>query len=230
MSAAEGRIAVVAAMPEEARAIARALGTRASSALRAEPAGLVVAWTGDGASRARRNLALLLNRVEPGRLIGAGVAGALTEDLTRGTICRPSQVFDEIGNRIALAAGHADMIIVSAARPLFSSIEKRRVAESLGLERNAIVDLETFAWAELAQAFKTPFSALRVVLDDSREDLPGFLARAVRPDGSTDRRAIGLAAILRPDRVLLLLKLRREFRAACAALAAAVAAALRERF
>jgi len=154
--AAEPVTAIVAAMEEEIAALRVRLhdarpalvgGARVTLG-RLGRTSVALAVTGDGERNARRGLAALLAVLPVRRLIVAGVAGGLSEELQGGALVIVDRVLDESDGNVyvadadlAAAAARAcaapRAIAVAAARIADSAAEKRRL---LALARAADVD------------------------------------------------------------------------------------------
>jgi adenosylhomocysteine nucleosidase len=237
MTVSRRPVAIVAGVPEELAGVRRALtGARELSfgsrrAWRGRFGGLdvVLAVAGDGAPRARRVLDGLLTEVACGAVVGIGVAGGLTRDLAAGALVAAREVRagaamsrpDPAFVRAAVAAGACEAIALSIPGLAANPDEKAALAASCA-GSPAIVDLESAAWAREASVRGLPFGILRVVSDSWDEELPDFILRSQRDDGSVDRGRVAVRAIVVPSRVPALLKLSRRVREASAHLARAL--------
>ncbi|MGH9442577.1 MAG: hypothetical protein ACRD16_09920, partial [Thermoanaerobaculia bacterium] len=109
---ADGPIAIVTALPEELRPLrrrARDLKAEKGNGLRLwrgllGRAPVALACTGDGNRNAEARAATLLDLVRPSALIGAGVAGALSADLSPGQIVYGDRIFGPSGEAPAAAS------------------------------------------------------------------------------------------------------------------------------
>lgn len=181
---------------------------------------VVLARTGVGARRARRGLAVALDRFPSGFVIGIGVAGGLSPGLAPGTLVVARGVGrgaaptapDAAWVERALATGQvlpatfvaADRILATAAAKA-AALRAARTVEPV-----AVVDLESAAFAEQAARRGIPYGLLRTVCDPAEEDLPldfeGF-----RDDAGALRRArLAGHALLRPGLAGKLWQLRRR--------------------
>jgi adenosylhomocysteine nucleosidase len=202
----------VTAIPEEPAAISKRLAGRNA----------VVVSTGDGPRNAAHGARAALERYRPALLVGAGVGGALTPGLAVGDLVASARVLDSDGEappparRLlegALAAtGIRAGTLLTIDRPVVSAAEKAALAATTGAP--AVCDMESAAWARAAAAAGVPYLVVRAVSDEAGEDLPRYLARCMKADGSISRAAVTIRALLAPATIPELLRLRRRV-AAC---------------
>jgi len=237
-------IAIVAGVPEELAVLRRRLSaprdvaTSAGRAIRGllGDREVVLAVAGDGALRAERSLDALLDAVYCSGVLGVGVAGGLTDDLRVGSLVVAASVVSRDGVELfpepacveaAARHGACPARVVCAAGLAGTAIDKARLRERAG-DGPAVVDLESAAWAESATRHGLPWSVLRVVSDAWDEDLPGFLIRAQRPDGSVARGRVAFGALAVPTRIPTLVRLAKRVRHASGRLADGAAAIMSE--
>ena len=221
---------ILSALPEEFEGLSRSVEAEArrpgeadGSSLRGRMAGASVrlASTGDGAIRATRGALSCLEDGPASFLIGAGVAGALSPALRAGEIVVATRVADVSGDAPApepewvaraVALGAKRAAFVTVAEPLCSPARKREVAALLGTgdAGDAAVDMESAAWARAAASRGVPYVILRAISDTFEEELPGFLASCVAPDGSVDRSAVAWKLLYHPAAIPSLLALRHR--------------------
>jgi len=240
--------AIVAALPEEARALMRRVDV---SGPRRQPdpipgveevrvgelggAAVTVAVTGDGERCARAGISALLREVRPSRLLVVGVGGALTPDLRAGSLVVGAEVWGVDGERFIPAA--ADLVLASSALGVPAAVlltrpslavtpaakeallrEVRRVSAANG---PAVVDQESAVYAAAAEAAGIPWLVVRAISDAAEEALPPYLARCLGPEGSIRRVAVAWHTALRLWHVPGVLRLARRVRAASVVLAEA---------
>ena len=237
-------IAIVAGVPEELAELRRRLadarevpltdGRGSRGTLEGYP--VVLAVAGDGASRAERILDALLDALPCSGVLGVGVAGGLTDDLPLGALVVASRVVSVDGVEhipepacVAAAKRHGarPVRVICSAVLAATAVDKARLRERAG-EDAAVVDLESAAWAEAARSRGLPWSVLRVVGDAWDEDLPPFLIRAQRKDGSVARGRVALGAVVVPSRIPVLVRLASRVRRASERLADGAAAIMSE--
>ena len=237
-------IAIVAGVREELAGLSRRLadarevplpeGRGRRGTLDGRP--VVLAVAGDGASRAVRILEALLDALPCSGVLGVGVAGGLTDDLALGSLVVATRVVSADGAEhlpepacVAAAQRHGARPVRVICSPALAAtaVDKARLRERAG-EEAAVVDLESAAWAETARTRGLPWSILRVVSDAWDEDLPSFLIRAQRPDGSVARGRVALGAMVVPSRIPTLVRLASRVRQASERLADGAAAIMSE--
>ncbi|HKC25516.1 MAG TPA: hypothetical protein VKF32_12280 [Thermoanaerobaculia bacterium] len=219
-------LAIVAALPEELaplrrrlRAPRRALAGGLEAVLGTlGGASVVTMMTGDGRRAAERGVETLLDAYEPEALIGIGVAGALTRDLSRGTLLA-GLVRDEDGVATApdpvwLArareAGARAGTLVTSREVLTSPARKSSLLATLGASGPAAVDMESIFWARAAASRGVPWVVVRAISDRCDEELPEFLSRCVSPGGGVDRARVARHALRNPRVVPDLLRLKKR--------------------
>jgi nucleoside phosphorylase len=187
---------------------------------------VVLAATGDGPLRAERGLRALLARPHIAGFIGAGLAGALSPDVSVGSILvaqsmvRPgaqendtSFLPDAEWTQRALAAGARPATFRTVERIAATAAQKKALRiecpETSGV---LAVDMESGAWMRAAAETGTPGILVRVVSDSLEEEIPAFIAAARSDEGSVDRRRILLHALCHPSAIGKLLAMRRRVR------------------
>ncbi len=241
--------AILAALPEEAAEVLGRLEGRTEAPLRPVPQGrgrgvgrsvalgrlagrpVAVLVTRDGAQNARQSVAALLDAIPVSRLLLIGVAGGLTAGLSPGQLIVAGEVVGEgSGSRYrpepnaaenaAAAIGAERATVVTARRLVLTAAEKRRLWTGRGREATSgVVDLESEAVVEAAEASGIPWLVLRAVSDAADESLPAFLAECSGPDGAIRRSAVLRHALRHPWALPSLLLMRRRIDACGRALA-----------
>lgn len=169
--------------------------------------GRPVAWCigGVGRERAARATALLLDGHRPRRIISAGFAGGLDETIARGSLGEPGAVRREADSTpLPLAAAGRNPaqpppVILTLDRIARTPAEKAALATATGA---ALVDMETFAVAEVAAAAGIPCHGLRVVSDAAADELPADLGRLVQPQSAARRAGAVLGMLGRRPRAV----------------------------
>jgi len=185
---------------------------------------------GAGGDPARLRV-LLAGRTEPGcrAVISIGIAGGLDPALRPGDVLVASgivapgrrhtsdpdiaeallrllEAFDR-SVRSAMLAG-VDAAVLSVA-------DKAALHAATGC---AAVDMESHVAADFAERHGLPFAALRVVCDPAGRAIPGFAAKALKPNGEPDIGAV-LSTVLRdPTQIRPLIHLARDSGTAFASL------------
>ena len=214
------RAVILTAMPEE------------RAAFRGRPFGadVLVAATGVGPANAARAAARLFERHRPRLVVGAGVAGALSEDLGVGDIFVARRVLDaegtapppdpELTARASAMPGTRSGTLVCVERPLVTASEKASWAAKV--DAPAAVDMESSAWARAAAAHGIPYVVLRAISDHALDELPGYLSRCMDKDGGIRRWAVALHAMAEPSTIPVLRRMQHRVRDCADRLAAFV--------
>jgi hypothetical protein len=203
---------------------------------------LLAAVIGDGAGRAGRSLAALTawleaafagrgtaaggapprRRVE--RILLVGVAGGLSPGLEVGDTVRAARVIEAAGEgapRSWAAPGGGEGTIVSAARILGTSGDKRALWRRLGRPPRALVDLESAVFVRAARRAGLRWTVVRAVSDPQEVDLPLDFAAASDAEGHVRRARVVRQLAAGPAAAGELGELRRRVAACAASLAAA---------
>jgi adenosylhomocysteine nucleosidase len=231
---------VVAAMPEEARALracisaaeTRRLGRCDAIVGRLGGRRVALAVTGDGDANARAATAALVARLPVRRLIVIGIGGALSPELEPRALIVADDVQRVNGPRVVaqpeLVAWAADTCgarrgrVVTAAAIIGRPAEKARLRVGQGGGVPAVVDLESAACAAVAEEAALPWLVLRAVCDTADEEVPELLNRCRDDRGAVDRGRVFFALLREPGALPPLLALRHRVAACAEALAAAV--------
>jgi adenosylhomocysteine nucleosidase len=232
-----GPIAVVAAIPEEFAALrSRIRDARAGASGfvlgRLGNVEVVIAAAGDGTVRAARGVARLCETHRPRALVGMGVAGALTHDLSPYDVLvgrrilgpgaeAPAPDAAMIARALAIP-GAREATFVTARGPIVTRSARAGLASAAGDGASLAVDMESAAWAREAAARGVPYAILRVVSDGADEELPGFIARCMDSEGGIHRGKVAFAALARPASIPVLWSMRGRVRDASSRLAAFV--------
>jgi adenosylhomocysteine nucleosidase len=205
---------------------------------RLEGVPVILASTGDGAARASRGAASILDRLPAGRVIVVGLCGGLTpsleagrllvgRDVVEGGVAAPAPDASWI-ERTVHRTGATPATFLSSRDILCSAGAKARARADLAAGSIAAVDLETASFARAAAARGVPYIAIRAVSDTAEESLPLDFNSFRGPDGSVDPLRVAIRAILRPSVVPGLWRLRGRAELCSGNLARAVRALLAE--
>ena len=194
---------------------------------------LALAVTGVGSERSLAGAArLLANGAQA--LVSFGFAAGLAPRLTAGTLVAPRFVIGSDGTilhsdeglraalcRHASPETVADGAIAEASGPLWDAEAKR----ALRSRSNAIAaDMESAALARAAIARGVPFAVLRAVVDPAERAIPACAQSALDGEGNTHVGSLFLALARRPWEIAALIRLARDYAAACSSLRPAAAA------
>jgi len=228
-------VAFLAALPQEVQPFLRRMGaTRLPG--RELPAweftwskgtGVAVV-SGMGADAAARAAAWVLEHYQPQNIVSLGFGGALTPELPPGALVLgesfwsydpKTRALEELPAPAAPAWGAAlGDRLRAAGLPVYRGslvstgaiISKAGHGDLLAHLTHPVLDLETSAAAAIARLHNLPLLALRAVTDVAGEEIPDFLAQAVK-QGKTPTVAEALAWLAAdPRRVPLLLRLWRR--------------------
>ena len=226
-------VGVVAALAAEARALGPAVRRIGDvSHLRN---GSLLAVSGMGAAGAEAAAARLIE-AGASALMSFGLAGGLDPALPAGSMVFPSEVISRDGRGFLTSADWRDRLSaavqglgpVCAGKLLTSARAIDAVAAKAAAFRDTgavAVDMESLAVAQVAEAHRLPFVAVRVIVDTAADELP----RAVVSASSSGQVRIWslLGAIaLAPAELGALIRLAGRYRTATRRLAAVARAAL----
>ena len=158
-----------------------------------------IAWvvSGAGSAAAARAAVALIDGHAPRRIVSAGFAGGLDPALRRGSLAVAARVLAAGQAPRSLAAAEVPGAtavggIVTVDRVVTTAGAKRALREATGA---ALVDMETYAVAGVAQAAGVPCFSVRVVSDAADDEIPGDLAALVAPQSPLRRAGAALAAL-----------------------------------
>ncbi|MBX2813843.1 MAG: hypothetical protein KTR25_18645 [Myxococcales bacterium] len=224
---------IVSALPEEQAPLRRRMGVGVRGKELEEVNGVWLGVTGDGALSASRKLREFIRRAQPDHIVAIGLGGGVSEALPIGALVEGCSV------RLAGSQGRSSPLhrwlenpphiggqLVSTPRILGSAIEKAALWHELGRPASVVVDLESWAYAQVAQDAEIPMSVLKVVSDGAGEDLPFEVVASSRPDGSIRRSSVVARALCNPSSWRHLSVLRRRLNMAAQRLADVVQEAL----
>jgi len=229
-------IAIIAAMPEEVRALQRRLRDRRRmqagdtsvvlGTLGACP--VAVAVVGDGADNARRGTRALVEALAVERALLIGVSGALTPDLDPGALVVARAVIGPptttaepaLVEQVALATGARPGLAVSVPDLVETPGEKERLRQGLP-DEPLVADLESAAVVEVLASVGIPWIVLRAVSDTAWEAIPAFVRRC-RDERGLHRARMVTAALRTPGNALDLCRMGWRMRDCSHALATAV--------
>jgi adenosylhomocysteine nucleosidase len=210
-------VAIVAAMRSELGPLLRGATRRECDGVDLyELPSALVAIGGIGHSAGRRAAEAVVREANPGILISAGLAGALSPSLKAGDIVRAREVVDEAtGERYQTIGG--DAVLVTALR-VTGSKGKQRLAASYSA---SAVDMEAAVAARIAKQHGIPFAAVKAISDELAFPMPpvnGF----VTPEGQFRAGAFAAHVAVRPRWWLPTVRLALNSRRASRNLAAAL--------
>jgi adenosylhomocysteine nucleosidase len=161
-------------------------------------------------------------------ILSFGVCGALDPKLRPGDLIVADAVITPSGQWIACdpqwAAGMAGKLMVSTSTILGSdrvadvAFKSQAYAET----KAAVVDMESHIAAKLATEADLPFAVLRAVTDPADLDIPAWVLKSVRTDGSINMSTVLSGVLTHPLQVGTLMALGRANKRAMASLRGAV--------
>jgi adenosylhomocysteine nucleosidase len=182
--------------------------------------GLVLLETGEGIVNAERHLEGWLERGAARAVLSIGFAGALSPSLQVGDLVIGREVRDSKGSpdaKLLSAAKQVQIdvpvhfgVALTAHQILWQAESKRALANSLGANEIAFVDMESTAIAGVCAGRGVPFLIARSITDLLDEDLPLDLNQYRNCDGRVDPKKVVKAALLRPAAFKGLLELRKR--------------------
>lgn len=219
------RIAVIAALPGELKALVRGWSRAAAAGRgvhlweRSTGADTVVAvCAGMGAEAARRAFAAAEAGGRLDVVLSVGWAGALDATWVPRACGVMTEIVDaRTGERFRLAEGERVLRLVTAAR-VVDAAEKVRLAKTYGA---AMVDMEAAAVARLAEMRGTPMVCLKAISDGVGARLPD-INPFIDAMGQMRMAAFLGYIALRPRYLLALMELGRNSTRAAGALAEAI--------
>lgn len=231
-----GRLAIVAALAPELgslRARAQIDGDERDGGLvvwsgRLAGREVLLAATGDGPRAATDGCQALVERWHPESLLVIGVAGGLAPAHKEGDLVTAATVVDlglgqsyEPTTHLAWPAA-ARARLATIDRVAWTAAEKHELWRRLGSPEAAAVDMESAAFARVAERHGLPWGVLRAVIDPADEDLPLDFNRFRGADGRVRGSRVARHVALRPHLVPPLAELRRRMIECAETLASAV--------
>lgn len=229
-------IALLAPMRIELNAVVRAFRLDKGSPFHTGrlPNGIDVgaAMIGVGTERARRATEQLLDGAGGSieRVIVVGVAGGISPDFGIADVIVPEVIVDAATGTERAATARAAGGLLPSGRMLTTDtlLTGPDNLARLRSEGYAAVDMETSAVAEVCEARGVPWCAIRAVSDTLEDELADdAMLGLLRPDGTTDPKAVARLLRRNPGAMLKLARLGRDTKRATSAAAAAAVLACR---
>jgi adenosylhomocysteine nucleosidase len=212
---------------------------------------VAVVESGVGQENAGRAAEVLLDVFKPKRLLSAGYAGGLAKRLKRFNVCFPEILVRESdGKKLHLSNSVPEIIEEPPhTEPSESSLPKKHAGKLILLTTDFVVgspkqksllnhqigaelvDMETFAVAEVCRKQQVPFLAIRIILDTAEEQIPKDVQRILKNAEKGGARLVGsvLGSIFsRPSSMVDLFSLKQRALSATDRLAKQIAAELRK--
>jgi adenosylhomocysteine nucleosidase len=162
----------------------------------------VVAVGGIGEKCARHAAEVAIEYAQPGLLLSAGIAGAISPRLKVGEVGRIREVVNvATGDRYPTRGGEW---MLATSRDISDAAEKQKLLAKYGAD---VVDMEGAAVAQVAKERGLEFAALKSISDDDRFAMPPLM-RFVDEDGRFSNGRFLLYVALRPKWWPVLNKIR----------------------
>ncbi len=205
----DGRVLILAALPEEGRPLRQTVERWRD---------VFVATTGDGSRPAGYTSRDMVALLRPQLVVIAGYSAALTRHPRAGDVCLVHELRDEAGRvrrpdpsvlERVRRIGLDEAVLVSARSLPCSAAERARLCEGCSIDQDApaLVDLESFTCAGVAESAGVPWIAVRTVTGSAARGVPRWLDDVRDGNGSVSRGSLALTALLRPYRIPTLLRL-----------------------
>ena len=186
---------------------------------RIEDISVAIVLSGVGQKNAEAATNILLDVFVPKLICSAGYAGGCSSRLKQSNICVPEQVMrgsdkqaldlsKRIPQRTSMMPNKLTLLTVNDV--VESPEQKRTFYEQTGAE---LVDMETFAVAEVCRTREVPFLSIRVILDAVEDRVPHDITKILEHmDKGTSRFSGAILGSLwsRPSVVLDLVSLKRR--------------------
>ena len=147
--------------------------------------------SGVGQEKAGAATEVLIDVFEPKRILSTGYGGGLAKRLKRFNVCFPEMLMRQSdGARLDLSEPVPKLVAQAESGPIEGKlvllttdhvVASPKEKRSLGLKTGAeLVDMETFAVAEVCRKHDVPFLSLRIILDTAEEELPQDVQRIMK--------------------------------------------------
>lgn len=180
--------------------------------------------SGVGQEKAAQAAEVLIDLFQPKRLLSTGYGGGLSKRLKRFNICFPEMLVRESDDaRLDLSEPVPQRIESFEPGPVRGRLallttdfvastpkQKSRLHHDTGAE---LVDMETFAVADICRRHEIPFLAIRIILDTAEEELPKDIQSIMKNAETGGARLVGSvlgSMFSRPSSVLDLFSLQQR--------------------
>lgn len=144
---------------------------------------VVLVETGVGQRNALKGTEAMLDVFRPRQIVSAGFAGALDPHLRKNELLQPSRIL-RITEEIELNGKEAKPVVslLTVNQIVAKVAEKQKLWQETGAN---LVDMESYAIAEICRERHVPFRSIRIVLDTAEDELPREIERLSQPDFTT---------------------------------------------
>lgn len=185
---------------------------------------VLLVHAGAGAENARKAAELLVSKGAT-QLISWGCAAALSPDLKMGDLVLADSLLNEAGEEISVHPLWHQYVknvlgteITAYKGALFTSdkVIPTAHAKSDAYQKTGaiILDMESYAIAQIAQHYALPFLAIRVVADPASLDLPEVVTKAFNENGEVALSKIITSLVFNPKELPHLIQLGQYFQIA----------------
>ncbi|MDR0869269.1 MAG: hypothetical protein LBN39_00605 [Planctomycetaceae bacterium] len=145
--------------------------------------------SGIGSENAGKAAEILLDVFAPKKIISAGFAGGLSKRLKRYNVCFPEMLIRKSDGAMLDVSQPVPQLfygdlpienklaLLTADEAVFAPKEKSSLQKETGAE---LVDMETFAVADVCRKRNVPFLSVRIVLDTAEQEFPKDILRIVQ--------------------------------------------------
>lgn len=178
---------------------------------------VVLAVTGEGKRNADMVARRVVQQVVPSRILGLGLAGALSPKLGAEELLVSSEVMEGESvlawpdlqwlDQAQLTMAHDCGRMVTVDEILLTPQMKEEWWGKTMRDQPAVCDMESACFVRVATAFQIPYLIVRAVTDTASETLPHYLEDCRTQDGRLDRRQVMWKAVWRPASWSMLWKL-----------------------
>lgn len=145
----------------------------------------VLVESGIGRTSAEKATEAMMSVFRPKYVISAGFAGALDPALRQNTIHRPTRICCDKEFLDIVQKKNADLTLLTVDKLVDTIVEKRRLWETCGAH---LVDMESFAVAEVCRKYQVDFQSVRIVFDAAEEELPQEIRGISDPEKKIARK------------------------------------------
>jgi adenosylhomocysteine nucleosidase len=171
--------------------------------------------TGMGQRNAEKSIRAALSANKPTLVLTCGFGGALSPDLSLGTVVFSCDDAPHLQPRL-LAAGAHPARFHCASRVASTAAEKRQLWESTHADA---VEMESQIICNICREHKIPCATVRVILDTASEDLPLDFNFLMTAEQQMDYRKLAFSLAKSPSKIAALLRLQKQSKEAASKLA-----------
>jgi len=176
---------------------------------------LKILLTGIGERNARQAIGTALSREKPALVLSCGFAGGLKPELATGSVIFAVEEQPALGAAL-IQAGATPGRFHCTKEVATTAAEKRELYKTTGADA---VEMESQIIGGICREQQIPVAIVRVILDTANEDLPLDFNRLMTPDRKLDYKKLALALLRSPGKMMRLLKLQQQSKAAAEKLA-----------